>query len=57
MIGYLYMILSAFFFCLMTIFVKLAGQELETIQIVFFRGMITLATTSTLVISEWMKMS
>ena len=45
MIGYLYMILSAFFFCLMTIFVKLAGQELETIQIVFFRGVITLATT------------
>ena len=45
MIGYLYMILSAFFFCLMTIFVKLAGQELETIQIVFFRGIITLATT------------
>ena len=45
MIGYLYMILSAFFFCLMTIFVKLAGQELVTIQIVFFRGVITLATT------------
>ena len=45
MIGYMYMILSAFFFCLMTIFVKLAGQELETVQIVFFRGILTLGTT------------
>jgi len=45
MIGYIYMILSAFFFCLMTIFVKLAGQELDTIQIVFFRGILTLIIT------------
>ena len=39
------MVLSAFFFCLMTIFVKLAGNELQTIQIVFFRGVFTLLTT------------
>ena len=39
------MILSAFFFCLMTIFVKLVASELETIQIVFFRGVFTLLTT------------
>ena len=39
------MVLSALFFCLMTIFVKLAGSELDTIQIVFFRGVFTLFTT------------
>ena len=39
------MVFSAFFFCLMTIFVKLAGNELQTIQIVFFRGVFTLLTT------------
>ena len=39
------MILSAFFFCLMTIFVKLVSIELETIQIVFFRGVFTLLIT------------
>ena len=45
MTGYIYMVFSAFFFCLMTIFVKLAGNELQTIQIVFFRGVFTLLTT------------
>ena len=35
------MILSAFFFCLMTVFVKLAGGAVPTIQIVFVRGVIT----------------
>ena len=45
MTGYVYMVLSAFFFCLMTIFVKLAGNELQTIQIVFFRGVFTFLTT------------
>ena len=49
MTGYIYMVLSAFFFCLMTIFVKLAGNELQTIQIVFFRGVFTLITTYYLV--------
>ena len=43
--GYIYITLSAFFFCLMTIFVKFAGQELATIQIVFIRGIITLFFT------------
>ena len=38
--------LSALFFCLMTVFVKIAGQQLETIQIVFIRGIITLLFTS-----------
>ena len=33
--GYIYISLSALFFCLMTVFVKIAGQQLETIQIVF----------------------
>jgi drug/metabolite transporter (DMT)-like permease len=49
MTGYIYMVLSAFFFCLMTIFVKLAGNELQTIQIVFFRAVFTLITTYYLV--------
>ena len=39
--GYVCMILSAFFFCLMTVFVKLAGDSIPTIQIVFIRGVIT----------------
>ena len=45
MIGYFYMVMSAFFFCFMTVFVKLAGEEVETIQIVFSRGVITLFIT------------
>ena len=40
--GYIYILLSALFFCLMTIFVKIAGQHMQTIQIVFMRGVITL---------------
>ena len=59
MTGYIYMVLSAFFFCLMTIFVKLAGSELDTIQIVFFRGVFTLLTTYYLIkkhkVSIWGK--
>ena len=43
--GYLYMIFSALFFCLMTVFVKLSGQEIHTIQIVLIRGLITLFFT------------
>lgn len=43
--GYFYMAISAFSFCLMTVFVKLAGQEIQTIQIVFLRGLITLGIT------------
>lgn len=39
------MILSAFSFCFMTIFVKLAGKSIDTFQIVFFRGVFTLCIT------------
>mgnify|MGYP001192474034 CR=1 FL=1 len=39
------MFVSAFFFCLMTIFVKIAAEEFETIQIFFMRGIITLLIT------------
>ena len=47
--GYIYILLSALFFCLMTVFVKIAGQQLETIQIVFIRGIITLFFTSVII--------
>ena len=43
--GYFFMFVSAFFFCLMTIFVKIATAEFETIQIFFMRGVITLLIT------------
>ena len=43
--GYLYISLSALSYCFMSIFVKLAGNELMTIQIVFIRGLITLIIT------------
>ena len=39
------MFVSAFFFCLMTIFVKIASEEFETIKIFFMRGIITLLIT------------
>ena len=39
------MCLSAFFFCLMTVFVKIASFELETMQIVLVRGLLTLFFT------------
>ena len=50
--GYIYISLSAFFFCLMTVFVKIAGQELGTIQIVFTRGIITLLFTLVIIKSK-----
>jgi len=37
--------LSALSFCLMTIFVKIAGEQIGTMQIVFMRGVITLLFT------------
>ena len=43
--GYIYIFLSALSYCLMSIFVKLAGNDLMTIQIVFIRGLITLVIT------------
>ena len=39
------MVLSAASFCMMTVFVKLAGYALPTIQIVFVRGLFTLVIT------------
>ena len=45
MIGYLYIILSCVFFCMMTIFVKKSGDSLDTMQIVFARGVFTLVFT------------
>ena len=46
------MILSAGSFCLMTVFVKLAGITLPTIQIVFVRGLFTLLATAVLIYRE-----
>ena len=50
--GLTYMILSAASFCLMTVFVKLAGESLSTVQIVFVRGVITLLFTGLLIFRE-----
>jgi len=50
--GLTYMILSAGSFCLMTVFVKLAGITLPTIQVVFVRGLFTLLATSVLIYRE-----
>ena len=44
-LGYIYMSMSAFFFCLMTVFVKIASDELETMQIVLVRGILTFLFT------------
>ena len=43
--GFIFMVLSAASFCMMTVFVKMAGETLPTIQIVFVRGLFTLALT------------
>ena len=43
--GYIFIVLSAVAYCIMSIFVKLAGGQLATIQIVFIRGVITLLVT------------
>ena len=48
--GFTYMTLSAVSFCFMSVFVKLAGHSLPTIQIVFVRGIVTLAFTVLLLI-------
>ncbi len=50
--GLTYMILSATSFCMMTVFVKLAGNSLSTVQIVFVRGVITLLFTGFLIFRE-----
>ena len=46
------MTLSAASFCLMTVFVKLAGNTLSTIQIVFVRGVFTLIVTGIFIFRE-----
>ena len=46
------MMLSASCFCLMTVFVKLAGNTLSTIQIVFVRGAFTLIFTGIFIFRE-----
>ena len=46
------MLLSAFSFCLMTVFVKLSGETLPTIQIVFIRGMFSLILTRVFIFRE-----
>ena len=50
--GLTYMVLSAASFCLMTVFVKLAGNSLPTVQIVFVRGVITLLLTGILIFRD-----
>ena len=50
--GLTYVILSAGSFCLMTVFVKIAGETLPTIQIVFVRGLFTLLATAVLIYRE-----
>ena len=50
--GLTYMTLSAASFCVMTVFVKLAGESLPTVQIVFVRGVITLFFTGLLIFRE-----
>ena len=44
-IGILYVLLAAFFFCLMTFFVKLSG-DLPTMQKVFFRNAVAAVIAS-----------
>jgi len=46
------MILSATSFCFMTVFVKLAGISMSTIQIVFIRGVFTLVATGIFIYRE-----
>jgi len=43
--GYIFICISALSFCLMTIFVKISGNDIDTFQIVFFRGIFTFVTT------------
>lgn len=50
--GFTYMALSAVSFCFMSVFVKFAGHSLPTIQIVFVRGVVTLAFTVLLIFRE-----
>ena len=53
--GYIFIVLSALSYCIMSIFVKLAGEQLATIQIVFVRGVITLLVTYLILIKKGIK--
>lgn len=47
--GLRYMVVAAFFFSLMSLFVKLAGQRLPAVEIVFFRSAVMLVISTILV--------
>ena len=47
--GIRYMVVGAFWFSVMSVFVKLAGLRLPSMEIVFFRGLITLALSYAIV--------
>jgi drug/metabolite transporter (DMT)-like permease len=47
--GLRYMVAAAFFFSLMSLFVKLAGQRLPAVEIVFFRSVVMLVISTALV--------
>ncbi len=47
--GLRYMVAAAFFFSLMSLFVKLAGQRLPAVEIVFFRSVVMLVISTILV--------
>ena len=53
--GYIFIVLSALSYCIMSIFVKLAGEQLATIQIVFVRGVITLLVTYLILLKKGIK--
>lgn len=53
--GFIFMILSAASFCMMTVFVKIVGATLPTIQIVFVRGVFTLVLTGFFLFREKIK--
>ena len=53
--GYIFIVLSALSYCVMSIFVKLAGEQLATIQIVFVRGVITLLVTYLILLKKGIK--
>ena len=53
--GYIFIVFSALSYCIMSIFVKLAGEQLATIQIVFVRGVITLLVTYVILLKKRIK--
>ena len=53
--GYIFIVLSALSYCIMSIFVKLAGEQIATIQIVLVRGVITLLVTYLIILKKGIK--